>query len=156
MGFVISVRSMRPCWGLRSKPRSAWHVTKIWRLGVRAMSEMLSQYFSKKELECKCGCGFCAVDPDLLIHLDTIRERMAQPLKVNSCCRCEAYNKKIGGELNSAHTRGKAADIAMPGSVFRYVFLSMAYRLFRRVGIYKNFCHVDVDTSLPQNVTWIG
>ena len=116
----------------------------------------ISRHFNRSEFACKCGCGFDSIDSNLISNLDMMRERIGQPFKIHSGCRCEAYNKQVGGEDNSAHTRGKAADVGMPGSVFRYVFLRMAFGLFNRIGVYPTFCHVDVDDSLPQTVVWVG
>jgi zinc D-Ala-D-Ala carboxypeptidase len=115
-----------------------------------------SKYFRREEFTCNCGCGFDDINPALVKKLDEIREFIGRPIVVNCGCRCQKHNADVGGEKNSAHLRGNAADIQMPGSTFRYVFLRIAYARFTRIGIYKTFCHVDVDETLPQYVTWIG
>jgi uncharacterized protein YcbK (DUF882 family) len=77
------------------------------------------------------------------------------PLTINSGYRCEEHNKAIGGEPNSAHTRGLAADILLPASPLRYKFLKEALVVFKRIGLSAEFVHVDVDRSLPQGVLWL-
>lgn len=120
------------------------------------MSEWTSKYFSREEMSCKCGCGFNIINPELMKKLDYIRETLDMPLKVHSGCRCEAYNKKVGGKTDSAHTKGDAADIGINGGVMRYAFLLLALKVFKRIGVYGTFCHVDVDKELPQMVIWVG
>ena len=43
--------------------------------------------------------------------LDVARERLGQPIKVNSGYRCDMLNSLVHGELNSQHMKGEAADI---------------------------------------------
>lgn len=120
------------------------------------MSEWNFKHFKKEEFNCKCGCGFNDIDPKLVQKLEYIRETLGVFLKVNSGCRCEEYNKKVGGKADSAHTRGKAADIQINGGSMRYAFLNIALKVFKRIGVYGTFCHVDVDDNLPQMVIWTG
>lgn len=120
------------------------------------MAEWTSKYFKQREFACKCGCGFNNISPLLVQKLDTIRETLDMPLKIHSGCRCEEYNKKVGGKADSAHTRGFAADVGINGGVMRYAFLLLALKAFKRVGVYGTFCHVDVDVELPQMVVWVG
>ena len=115
-----------------------------------------AKHFKHEEFQCSCGCGFNEINPILVQKLDILRELLGMPLKIHSGCRCEAYNKKVGGKTDSAHTRGKAADIGINGGVMRYAFLLLALKHFKRVGVYGTFCHVDVDTELPQMVVWVG
>ena len=120
------------------------------------MSEWTSKYFKQSEFACKCGCGFNAINPELVKKLDYLRETLGMPLVVNSGCRCEEYNKKVGGKSDSAHTRGNASDIQINGGTMRYAFLLLALKTFKRVGVYATFCHVDIDDTLPQMVVWTG
>ena len=114
------------------------------------------KHFKKREFACKCGCGFNDISFELVMELEDIREKLGIPLRINSGCRCAAYNKKVGGKPDSAHVRGLAADVQINGGIMRYSFLLLALRKFQRVGIYGTFCHVDVDKELPQMVVWTG
>ena len=115
----------------------------------------LSEHFSRKEFECKCGCGADEVFPGLIDALEELRSRVNEPIIIVSGVRCKAHNLYVGGVPNSAHLRGKAADIRISSSAQRYKFLKAAFGLFRRIGIYRGFIHVDVDDSLPESVCWV-
>lgn len=43
--------------------------------------------------------------------LDPARERLGEPIYVNSGFRCKELNKKVGGVSDSQHIRGEACDI---------------------------------------------
>ncbi len=116
----------------------------------------LSAHFSRREFRCRCGCGRDDVFPGLIDALEKLRELYGKPIYILSGVRCKSYNLKVGGKSNSAHLRGKAADILCASSVDRFELLRAAFKVFRRVGVYKGFIHVDVDESLPQNVCWVG
>lgn len=46
--------------------------------------------------------------------LQPLRDKLSQPIMINSCFRSEAVNKKIGGVSTSQHSKGEAADIESP------------------------------------------
>ena len=43
--------------------------------------------------------------------LQPVRDKLGQPIKVNSGFRCKRVNKIVGGVSSSQHIEGKAADI---------------------------------------------
>jgi hypothetical protein len=62
----------------------------------------------------------------------------------------------VGGGENSAHLRGTAADIKCLYAADRYLLVMLALEAgFTRIGIGEDFIHLDVDTTLPQNVIWV-
>ena len=104
----------------------------------------MAKYFKASEFVCnpqQCGCGFGLnlgdIDPRLLDILDVIREATGAPITVNSGCRCQRHNARVGGVVavkyyvpgtrkldlskyprgakggpkDSNHTHGTAADI---------------------------------------------
>lgn len=111
----------------------------------------------KEEMDCKCGCGHNNVGDDFLYRLNMARELAGVPFVINSGCRCEKHNKKVGGSLTSAHLAGLAADIKCPDSHTRYqIIIGLIGAGFRRMGIGKNFIHVD-DAACeikPDKVIW--
>jgi uncharacterized protein YcbK (DUF882 family) len=115
----------------------------------------LTKDFSTSEFMCKCGCRKCTIDLKLVHILQSIRDVVGFPLAVSSGYRCEEHNRAVGGEPNSAHTRGLAVDLLIPASPLRYKFLKEALVVFKRIGISEEFIHVDVDKNLPQGVLWI-
>ena len=73
------------------------------------------KYFRKDEFTCKCGCGLNNINMNLVQILDEIRAYFNTPVNVSSGCRCKKHNKNVGGDYNSRHLLGKAADIVVPG-----------------------------------------
>jgi len=106
---------------------------------------MISKYFSREEFACECGCGFAAVDKELLDLLNLVRERFGRPITINSGCRCEKHNKKVGGKPESYHLKGMAADIVIgqvdPAIVFAFFDSVFPHKL--GLGNYDTFTHVD-------------
>src|SRR5574340_758718 len=106
----------------------------------------LSEHFSSDEFSCKCGCGFDEVSPELIEVLEELREVYQQPITINSGCRCESWNKIQGGEPNSQHLLGNAADIVVRGvSPHKtYQYLDKKYQNKYGIGLYLSWVHVDV------------
>lgn len=122
---------------------------------------MKPRYFSPETdprlYRCPCGqaCDAPHPTPALLAALDQIRERVGRPVAVTSGPRCQAYNARVGGVGGSAHLTGEAADIACPSSPLRYSLLQAAYAAgISRIGIGRDFIHVDVSETLPGSVAW--
>ena len=112
-------------------------------------------YFISDEFKCPC-CGKVIVSAFLLHQLNRLRGSFGKALYVNSGYRCKKHNKKVGGKENSAHRRGTAADIKCTNSADRYKLIQLAFLLgFKRIGVSKDFIHLDVDEELPQVVFWI-
>ena len=71
-----------------------------------------TNHFKVKEFACKCGCGKQDIDQRVVDMAETIREALGVPVRVNSGCRCEKHNAKVGGVKGSFHTKGLAADLS--------------------------------------------
>ncbi len=106
----------------------------------------ISDSFSRSEFECWCGCGFSAVDVDLLAALEIVRNKFKRPVKINSACRCDEHNRNIGGADKSKHSLGIAADIVVkdvsPDEVYKY--LDKMWPHTYGIGKYNSFTHIDV------------
>ena len=115
----------------------------------------LSKHFNRYEFACKCGCGFDAVDAQLLELLEDIRERFMKPVKILSAARCPAHNEAVGSDSTSQHLLGKAADIVVgdeqPGYVASYV--DAVHGDTFGIGVYDTFTHVD---SRAEKARWRG
>lgn len=104
---------------------------------------MAGIYFSRREIECGCGCGEAYVDPTFLDIMNDIRDKYGSPIIVNSWYRCEAHDKSIGGKGN--HTTGMAVDIKVGSSKERKRLILVADRTgITRIGIGSNFLHLDI------------
>lgn len=108
--------------------------------------DQVSEHFRRIEFACHCGCGFAAVDVELLELLEDVRNHFNAPVHVNSGCRCLAHNREVGSKDSSKHVRGIAADIRVEGysSAEVYKYLYRKYQNQHGLGIYKTFVHVDV------------
>lgn len=80
-----------------------------------------SVHFAKSEFKCKCGGKYCngypagTTNAKLLAILEKIRAHYGRPVTIRSGQRCNRHNANIGGAKNSAHKKGKAADIYIKG-----------------------------------------
>lgn len=93
----------------------------------------LSKHFRKSEFKCKCGGKYCggypaAIDSNLIRILEGLRTHYDRPVTITSGLRCKKHNKVVGGATNSAHKKGKAADIYIAG-VSRENIKKKAYQL---------------------------
>ena len=107
------------------------------------------KYFGRHEFACKCGkCGGFPVEPDeaFIRKLDAFRERVGEPVYVNSGIRCPEHNADptVGGASNSRHLYGDAADIRCNDKTPRELY-DIADEMFPDggVGLYGWGIHVD-------------
>lgn len=107
----------------------------------------MSEHFKRYEFACKCGCGFAAMDEELIKCLEDVRSHFGDsPVMITSGCRCETHNKYIGGSSSSYHTKGLAADFKVKGTTPHAVgeYLRGRYADRYGVGTYANWTHLDM------------
>ena len=96
------------------------------------------------------------MDETFVRMLEMIRISLGEPMVISSGYRCEKRNAKVGGAPNSAHLRGLAVDIKIPNNEYRYRLLKIAMLFdIPRIGIGKDFVHLDIDRSLPHPRIWV-
>ena len=63
--------------------------------------------------------------------LQPLRDYLNSPIKITSGYRCKALNTKVGGQPNSQHLTGNAADFITPNKnlkeVFNYIKNNLVY-----------------------------
>ena len=113
----------------------------------------ISRHFSRTEFACKCGCGFNAVDKELV---EVLEETIAYYEKhkgvdylrafITGPNRCEAHNRAVKGANNSQHTKGMAADFKIEGidSDLLYIYLDKKYADKYGIGRYTGRVHIDM------------
>ena len=79
------------------------------------VDNQLSKNLTRREIACKCGCGFDIVDYKLVETFQALRDYIGKPIYITSGCRCPEHNKKVGGVGESAHVEGMALDMYVNG-----------------------------------------
>ena len=107
-------------------------------------SYKVSRNFTLGELASKDGANIVLLHPALILALQTIRDHLGKPIRVNSAFRSPAHNKAIGGASNSLHTLGLAADVVIDGMTPIEV-ASLANDMgLGGIKAYPTFTHIDV------------
>lgn len=106
------------------------------------------RYFSRREFACRCGCGFDALDAELLYVLTQVRKKFG-PVIIGSGCRCKKHNKAVEGSKNSQHCFGKAVDFCTPDAPVNKVadYLRKRYPDCYGIGEHVSFIHFDVRSA---------
>lgn len=122
------------------------------------MSRYITANFRSNEFYCKCpNCKKNNMDLKIVYKLQDVRTLTGTPMKINSAFRCADHNKAVGGSPTSSHRNSpcKAVDIACTDSGYRMKLLSHLINRFHRIGVRKDFIHVDDDLSKAQEVLWV-
>lgn len=111
-------------------------------------SYRLSEHFKVYEFRCKDNTDPIFISFSLVEILECIREHFKKPVYINSAYRNPAYNAMIGGAKKSMHMYGMAADIHINGVTPKQIaeFAETLMPDSGGIGIYDNFCHIDVRT----------
>ena len=117
----------------------------------------LTQHFQSDEFWCSCGCGKEGpngnhISQSLVLKLEIVRTAINKPMKINSGIRCLEYNRSIKSSDTSSHIKCVAADISCTQMSDRHLLMSHLPKLFERIGIHKDFIHVDIDTDKRRGI----
>lgn len=114
------------------------------------------KYFSQSDFtKATPTCQMEDMDKRFMLYLDAARQIADIPFVINSAYRTVEYEKSKGRDGSSSHTKGLAVDIACEGSRQRYVILDALMKVgFHRIGIGRDFIHVDGDNQKDQRVIW--
>jgi len=124
----------------------------------RKSAKAIKVDFSVFDSKDKPGSGQC-IDRELLHKLILLHKRTGYPVlkRINSAVRSVSHNAKVGGVSNSSHLISKcqAVDIAAPTRAIRDRLVLEARNVgFKRIGVGRNFVHLDVDHFKSQYVAW--
>lgn len=104
-------------------------------------------HFSEVEFN-SIGCSKSDIYPASLARLELLRTLVGKPLRLTSAYRSPATEIAAGRSGRSAHTLGRAFDIACTSDSLRYLIVSAALSVgFNRIGIGRTFVHVDDETT---------
>jgi uncharacterized protein YcbK (DUF882 family) len=120
------------------------------------MSSPKLRYFKVEEFDSADLPGSGRVmDRSFLYTLDVTRDFAGIPFIINSGYRTPSHNEAVGGKPNSAHLKGLAADISAPDSKSKFLIVQAALKVgIDRIGIGKDFVHLDIDSELPNPCIW--
>ena len=129
-----------------------------YKTGENKMENLqLTQHFQSDEFWCSCGCGKEGpngnhISQSLVLKLEIVRTAINKPMKINSGIRCLEYNRSIKSSDTSSHIKCVAADISCTQMSDRHLLMSHLPKLFERIGIHKDFIHVDIDTDKRRGI----
>jgi uncharacterized protein YcbK (DUF882 family) len=114
----------------------------------------MTENFKKEEFRSKDGAHFpYDVKQNLQVlaeQLEVLRAHFGLPITINSGYRSFAHNQKIGGEPNSQHLLGKAADVVIegvsPDEVADAIEFLIDSKMMKQGGLgrYDSFTHYDI------------
>ena len=117
---------------------------------------MTSDFFTRAEMLCRCGCGASDMDPELVAKLTTLRTRLGRAVVVTSGRRCPEHNTAIGGKQGSEHLTGHAVDVRTLSARERYEVVVEGLRAgFTRVGVAREFVHLGNSPTHPPGCVWV-
>jgi len=115
----------------------------------------MTEYFSRAEMTCKCGCGCCNMDKHFMSKANLAREIADIPFYVISGFRCWKHNQEIGSTSDN-HPLGFAMDVRANNSRQRFIILEALIKAgFKRIGIHKTFIHFDDNPNGTPEVAWL-
>ena len=115
-----------------------------------------SKYFKEKEFAaCVPSCSLQDMQQHTMDKLDAARGLAGIPFVLNSAYRSPEWEKSKGRTGTGAHTAGCAVDIRCNASANRFKIVQACLLAgFTRIGIGKNYVHVDDDPAKPEQVIW--
>lgn len=120
---------------------------------------MSYDFFTSKELMCKCGCGEEKMNPSFMTKIVAGRRESSFRWSVTSAYRCKQHNRAVSNTGDyGPHTLGRALDIQVKTSQQRWFLVDLFRRLgMTRIGIGKDFVHVDdmtAEDGTAEEVMW--
>jgi len=123
---------------------------------MQGLSNDFHFFFEYREFDSPDVVGsYENMDINFLNKLTEARKMAAIGFKITSGYRTPSHNEKVGGVPSSSHTLGHAVDIYAPTSRQKYIIINALLQAgFNRIGVAKNFIHVDNDPSKNEDVIW--
>lgn len=114
----------------------------------------ITDHFDSNEFDCRDGTDYpiewiaLRLVP-LCEALEKIRALTGQPIAIFSGYRTKSYNKKVGGEPQSQHMQGTAADFMLKGMTILQTYNAIEDLIKAKVipqgglGLYTTWIHYD-------------
>ena len=106
--------------------------------------------FRKEEFKCPC-CGSYGkgIATTLLDTLQELRTKKGKAIAISSGYRCSKYNKRVGGDSNSAHLIGAAADFYFEDGSLANQNTRVALVNELKKTKYYHYCYCNVNGNHP-------
>lgn len=117
------------------------------------MKVAASDYFSRKELQCK-HTGNCEMEVKFLLKLDALRELYGQPIHLSSAYRDPSHPVEAKKAKPGKHAQGRAVDILCFGQDAHRIIVLAISMGFKGIGVSQKgdfnqrFIHID-DRETP-------
>lgn len=106
---------------------------------------------------CVPRCAESDLHPQLLSMLRSVQKLLGWSLTFTSGFRPKSWEISRGRNGSSSHSKtpGLAVDVSAVDSHARYKIVIAAGAVgFPRIGVGKNFVHLDIDETKPHPVMW--
>ena len=114
-----------------------------------------TENFAAWEFLCP-DCKRQYMEREFIVRLQIARNIAGIPFVPGSGWRCKKRNTAVGGVPDSSHLVGLAVDIMALTSKERFIIVDALLRAgFMRIGIAKDYIHVDSDLSKPQGIMYL-
>lgn len=128
-----------------------------------------SKHYHSNDLECKCGCGVCNVDPIFISLIDEWVDKLTFVPRANRICACEKQNRRDSGASNSPHLVGLAGDFGFDPKAYEdlcqmitawYDIITKYNKTSKRQLPFRmelgyNYIHLDIDHRKTRtNIIW--
>jgi len=106
---------------------------------------LISENFRLSEFQSR-DTGEVMVDPDLIRKVQTLRDLVRLPIRINSGYRTPERNREVGGVPNSLHCQGKAVDVSCAFISLAALTVGAIEAGFQGVIVYTkySFLHCDL------------
>ncbi len=111
--------------------------------------KMHTKNFCEYDFICRCGkCSHSVPYPSivsekLMIALQQARNKLNAPIFITSGRRCKKHNKEVGGNENSYHLTGLAADVRADDMIKLFKALK-SVPAFSYIEPHDSYIHVDI------------
>lgn len=98
--------------------------------------------------QCVPVCKVSDLNPALVDAVIMAQKMAGFQFTITSAFRSQAWERSKGRKGTSSHCKGLAVDVSTRDSHCRYnVLLAAAYSGIPRIGVGKNFLHLDIDET---------
>lgn len=125
------------------------HIEEIETIMIESrMQAMVGEHFRAREFQTGNN-NFVIVSRILIRTLDALREKIGEPIYINSGYRTPEHNKAVGGSKLSYHMYGMAADIRADKHTPKQLYDILDEMLEGWGGLeeHETFLHVDTRTK---------